>query len=99
MLEQAAQHGNKGARLALATAYARGYQGVSKDEKTAEKLLKPLAEDGDADAQFSLASLYQFGEDFPSQRVEAPLWLQRAADQGHTEAIRILKSGNQRTAE
>ena len=99
MLEQAAQHGNKGAILALATAYARGDQGVSKDEKMAEKLLKPLAEDGDADAQFSLASLYQFGEDFPSQRVEAPLWLQRAADQGHTEATRILKSGNQRTAE
>ena len=99
MLERAMKEGNKGARLALAAAYARGEQGVSKDEEMAEQLLKPLAEEGDADAQFALASLYQFGEDYSSRRDEAQLWLKRAAGQGHGEAAKILDSGDRQTTE
>ena len=99
MLERAMKEGNKGARLALAAAYARGEQGVSKDEEMAEQLLKPLAEEGDAEAQFALASLYQFGEGYSSRRDEAQLWLKRAADQGHGEAAKILDSGDRQTTE
>ena len=62
-----------------------------KDEKLAEELLKPQADKGDAESQFALASLYQFGETFAARRDEAQVWLQRAADQGHPKALEILR--------
>jgi len=92
MVNQAATSGNKEAGLALAAAYARGDQGVAKDEKRAEELLEPHALAGDAECQFALASLYQFGDTFAARRDEAQVWLQRAADQGHPKAMEILRS-------
>ena len=100
MVNQAAASGNKEAALSLATAYARGDQGVAKDEKRAEELLKPQAQAGDAESEFALASLYQFGETFAARRKEAQEWLRRAADQGHPKALEILRSEEtQRPAE
>ena len=90
-LTQAADGGNKDAALSLATAYAKGEGGLPKDEIAAEVLLKKHAEEGNADFQFALASLYNFGEIFAARRVEAHVWLKRAADQGHPKALEILR--------
>lgn len=48
--------------------------------------LKPLAEQGDAHAQFSLGSLYYQGLGVPQDYQEAVKWLTKAADQRHIYA-------------
>jgi len=93
MIDRAAASGNKEAVIILATAYAQGHQGVAKDEKRAEGLLMPPAQEGDAECQFALASLYRFGDTFTALRDEAQMWLQRAADQRHAKALEILSLG------
>ena len=45
--------------------------------------IRALAEQGVAEAQFSLAVLYGSGEGVPQDWVEAANWLRLAADQGH----------------
>jgi hypothetical protein len=45
--------------------------------------LRRLAEQGDATAQFALASRYATGEDLPQDYTEAVRWFLLAADQGH----------------
>lgn len=93
MLTRAADGGNKEATMSLATAYAKGEGGLPKDEIAAEVLLKKHAEEGDAEFQVALASLYRFGESFAARRDEARDWLQRAANQGSPKALEILQSG------
>jgi TPR repeat protein len=90
-MESAIESGHIQATLMLATAYGRGENGLPKDEAKAEALLKPGAERGDADCQFVLASLYQFGDSFADRRDEAQVWLRRAADQGHPKALEIMR--------
>jgi TPR repeat protein len=91
LLQKAVTRGNVDAVLFLATAIGKGDYGLTKDEAGAEKLLLPWAEKGNADCQFVLAALYQHGEIFADRRNEVAGWLQRAADQGHSRAIEILK--------
>ena len=50
-------------------AYKRG------DHATALRLLRPLAELGDASAQFNLGVMYKIGEGVPQDYVEAHKWL------------------------
>jgi hypothetical protein len=57
--------------LAIA-AYDRG------DHATANRIIRALAEKGDADAQYDLAVLYTSGEDFPPDYVQAWKWYQLA---------------------
>jgi TPR repeat protein len=45
--------------------------------------LRRLSEQGDATAQFALASRYATGEDVPQDYTEAVRWFSLAADQGH----------------
>jgi TPR repeat protein len=45
--------------------------------------LKPLAEQGDAEAQFNLGSLYYQGWGVPQDYREAAKWLRKAAEQNH----------------
>ena len=94
ILAQAAETGNKEAVMFLATAYAKGESGLPRNEVAAEGLIKKYAEEGEPEFQFVLASLYNFGESFASQRDEARVWLQRAADQGHLKALEILSLEN-----
>ena len=57
------------------TAYTEGnYEQTFKE-------LKPLAEQGDANAQFMLARLYQDGEGIPQDFKKAVNWYKRAAEQ------------------
>lgn len=91
-LQSAVEAGNTGALLFLASAVGNGRFDLPKDEARAEALLKPWAEKGNADCQFVLAALYKFGESFAHRRNEAYVWMRRAADQGHTDALKILES-------
>ena len=91
-LQSAVEAGNTGAVLFLASAVGNGRFDLPKDEARAEALLKPWAEKGNADCQFVLAALYKFGESFAHRRNEAYGWMRRAADQGHTDALKILES-------
>lgn len=47
---------------------------------------RPLAEEGDAEAQFYVGALYYHGEGVPQSNAEAARWYRRAADQGHAAA-------------
>lgn len=50
--------------------------------------LRQSAERGDADAQYELGILYEFGFRFPDYKTAAYVWYSRAAGQGHPAAAR-----------
>jgi ABC-type Fe3+/spermidine/putrescine transport system ATPase subunit len=90
-LRRAIAGGSSVAAFFLAAVEARGDFGVTKDESAAEAILKPFAERGDAECQFALASLYKFGASFADRREESNVWLKRASDQGHQQALEVLR--------
>jgi uncharacterized protein len=47
---------------------------------------RPLADKGDADAQFNMGQAYRLGRGVPSDMKIAQSWFQKAAQQGHAEA-------------
>ena len=47
---------------------------------------RPLAVQGDADAQFNLGQAYKLGRGVPTDPAQALAWFKRAADQGHLQA-------------
>lgn len=47
---------------------------------------RPLAMNGDPDAQFNLAQAYKLGRGVPADLAQAEYWYQRASAQGHPEA-------------
>src|SRR5271166_678793 len=55
------------------------------DYASALRLLQPLADQGDASAQFNLGTMYANGEGVPQDFAEAAKWFRRAADQGHAD--------------
>jgi len=61
-------------------AYERG------DFATAFRLMKPLAEKGNAMAQHNLGVMYDYGRGIPQDYTKAYTWYRRAADQGFPEA-------------
>ena len=61
-------------------AYARG------DYPTAFRLLKPMAEQGHAEAQYNLGSMYAEGRGVPQDYGEATKWFRKAAEQGNAMA-------------
>jgi TPR repeat protein len=56
------------------------------DYKTALRLIRPLAEKGDANAQYNLGVFYDNGLGIPQDRVRAYMWLNLAAMQGREGA-------------
>jgi len=52
------------------------------DYETALRLMKPLAEQGDADAQNNLGYMYENGNGVPQDYAEAVKWYRLAAEQG-----------------
>jgi len=56
------------------------------DYTKALQLWKPLAENGDPDAQFNLGLLYRKGQGVPNNDRLAIMWFIRAAKQGMTDA-------------
>ena len=64
--------------------YEKGIRQYKPDDVAAAvSELKPLAEQGDAEAQFNLGSLYYQGWGVPQDYREAVKWLRKAAEQGH----------------
>jgi len=61
------------------TAYGRGYYATA-------LLIRPLAEQGNAIAQYNLAVMYDEGQGVPQNQAEAMKWYRLAADQGHARA-------------
>ena len=57
-----------------------------KDYATALSLLRPLATQGDAWAQFTLGIFYQYGQGVVEDHKEAVKWYRLAAAQGHAKA-------------
>jgi TPR repeat protein len=62
------------------------------DVAAAVRELKPLAEQGNAEAQFNLGSLYYQGRGVPQDYSEAVKWIRKAAEQGHVFAQVTLGS-------
>jgi hypothetical protein len=56
------------------------------DYKTALRLIRPLAEKGDANAQYNLGVFYDNGLGVPQDRIRAYMWLNLAAVQGREGA-------------
>ena len=56
------------------------------DYKTAYKLFLPLAEQGDAFAQYNLGLMYDQGLGVPQDYKEAVKWYRLAAEQGYADA-------------
>jgi TPR repeat protein len=57
-----------------------------RDYATAVRLISPLAEQGDANAQYNLGIFYYYGLGVPQDRVRAHMWLDLAAMQGRESA-------------
>lgn len=58
----------------------------SGDYATALRILKPLAETGDAKAQFYVGKMYYLGKGAPQDHAQAIRFYRKAADQGHAKA-------------
>ncbi len=65
-------------------AYERG------DYETAFRKLKPLAEQGNAAAQYNLGVMYGKGEGVPQDDTKSAKWFRMAADQGNATAQYML---------
>ena len=68
----------------VAAAYKRG------DNAEAIRLLRSLADGGNADAQVMLGFEYTLGQDVPQDLTQAMIWYRRAAEQGHDTAQAAL---------
>jgi len=84
----AAQNGNVVAQLVLGEMYVNGSaQGiVPKDYAQAAVWFRKAAEQGDADAQDELASLYYNGQGVPQDYSQAAIWWRKAAEQGEANS-------------
>jgi TPR repeat protein len=62
------------------------------DYKAAFKVFKPLAEQGDSDAQFCLGVMYTNGNGVPKDYIQAHMWLNLAAMAGDkkTDELRVF---------
>ena len=73
--------------LSLLTLYcACAGRSVSKDDETALQRLRTSAEQGDANAQYELGSMYRDGEGVPKDSAQALQWYSKAAEGGDIRA-------------
>jgi TPR repeat protein len=56
------------------------------DYQEAMRLLKPMAEAGEAKAQYIIGDMYGYGRGAPQSWVEGVKWYRKAADQGFAKA-------------
>jgi uncharacterized protein len=68
-----------------------GYAALSKkDYVTAANEYRPLAERGDAEAQYRIGRMYEFGNGCPQDKAQGIAWIRKAAAQGHADAEQEL---------
>src|SRR5690348_5723962 len=69
----------------------KGYEALmKKDYVTAAREYRPLAERGDAEAQYRIGRMYEFGNGYPQDKAQGIAWLRKAAAQGHADAEQEL---------
>ena len=79
------------ASAAVAGPYEDGVEAYFKgDYATAMRLWRPLADQGDDNAQYNLGVMYERGQGVPQDYAQAVSWYRKAADQGHALAQSIL---------
>ncbi len=78
--------GSPHAEDVLGNAYARAWGGVPQDYAQAASWYRKAADQGDADAQAKLGSLYYTGHGVPQDYAQAASWIRKAADQGDADA-------------
>ena len=83
--QRLAQQGDARSRSRLAWMMEAG-QGMERNLDGAGKLFRQSAQAGDADAQYALSVMLQTGKGQVRDPVQAELWRQRAAAQGHGPA-------------
>ncbi len=59
---------------------------IKGDYATALNKFRPLAEQGNTEAQFSMGTLYDFGQGVPQDYGEAMRWYSLAAEKGYAQA-------------
>ena len=75
-----------GAGAAFADVKAGVDRWMAGDYDAAVAQWRPLADKGDADAQFNLGQAYKLGRGVPADLKTAQSWYQKAAQQGHDQA-------------
>ena len=63
---------------------------AKRDYAAAAKELLPLAERGNAEAQYRVGRMVEYGAGFPANKAQAIGWYRKAADQGHASAQQEL---------
>ncbi len=90
-LDKRAQKGDTQALTQLARAFMKGEMGAKQDYASAAIYLKILAEKGDRDGQYGYGNLFANGYGVPNDWKEACRWFERAAANGHPQALEWLK--------
>jgi Sel1 repeat len=73
--------------LAFADQLSAGEKAYLNDDyQTALKLLQPLADQGNAEAQYDVGTMYKMGWGVKQDYTETAKWFRKAADQGDWEA-------------
>ena len=73
-----------------ADAHARG------DYAKALRLIRPLANDGDASTQFNFGLMYVTGQGVQQDYVRAHMWFSLSAAQGEQRAVKFLEMAERR---
>jgi uncharacterized protein len=82
-----------GGGVATAGPYEDGSAAYERGEyATALRLFRPLADQGNAQAQYKIGLMYRNGEGVAQDRAEAAKWIHKAAEQGSMYAQRDLAS-------
>ena len=68
---------------------------LARNYKTAAALLDPIAEKGNANAQYTLGYLYYYGKGVKRSLKQAMGWFNKAANQNHQRAINALSTINE----
>ncbi len=63
---------------------------LSGDYKTASTLFETLAENGNAEAQYSIGYMHYYGKGLPKNLKQAMYWFKLSAQQGHQNAIEAM---------
>ena len=104
-LKQLAEQGDAAAQYHLGTIYKEGKGVLRSDDMACQwyakaaaqghdaglNVLKQLAEQGDADAQYRLGTMYKEGKSMPQDSNMACQWYAEAAAQGHEAGLSVLK--------
>jgi hypothetical protein len=70
---------------------AEGYEAlIRKDYAAAIKEYRPLAERGNAEAQYRIGRMYEFGQGYPQDKAQGIAWVRKAAAQNHADAQQEL---------